>query len=327
MRVYLLTTLCAVLTFPCRGQVPEDTAPVKWGTVHEEPSSFASDVAKLSWGDTVKVIGSKETLGETYLQVVYNGGEGWLLPKNLMDDRDKRIYKRESNTPGKPRAVEGGKIRGKPVPVGDRIANLVRGDTVRVFGKRGSYARVSYNEEKGWLAEDYLLTEQEMKEYERKLDAQLKESRRKEKYLQSLRQKGYTIMMTRQTFRKNSADGISMVLGMVNISQSKTVKYARITWKLYNSVGDPTLGENSGRATAQTRLVGPLKPGESGYTEFKNVWYSPVGTCAEIRGIHVEHIDGSSFTYIDDLKDIAKKAESVRLMGDCTYEAQQNRKN
>jgi len=223
--------------------------------------------------------------------------------------------------------VDGGEVKDKPSFFGDAKLNLSRGDTVLVLQEKKDYSRISYGGRKGWISNRQIMSPKEREEYRRKIEAQRRRARQRARYIRGLREKGYTIVLTRQTLGKNSADGISVGLGLVNISQSRTVKYARITWKLFNSVGDPTEGKNSGRPIAKTKLVGPIEPGKTGYTEFENVWYSPVGTCAEIRGIQVEHIDGSSFTYINDLKDIAQEAESVRLAGDCSYEAQQEREN
>lgn len=223
--------------------------------------------------------------------------------------------------------VTGGEIRDKPSVFGDSKLDLSRGDTVKVLRRRGeNYFRVAHGEVEGWLSARQVMTSEEKRKYRREMREQRRSAEEKRQYLQRLRDKGYTIVLTRQTFDKNSADGISVGLGLVNISRSKTVKYAKTTWKLFNSVGDPTAGKN-GRATAQTRLVGPLEPKESGYTEFENVWYNSVGTCAEIHRIEVEHIDGSNFTYVNDLQDIAQKAETVRLQGNCSYESQQERKN
>lgn len=190
---------------------------------------------------------------------------------------------------------------GEPTPA--EIIKLEHGD---------GYVQVKVEGKEGWVKKGTL--------------SPIGPYRRLQKRKRQLRQKGYTILLARQTFRKNSADGISVGLEPVNISQSKTIKYLRITWKLFNSVGDPTAGKNTGSATAQTQLVGPVEPKETGYTVFENVWYSSVGTCAEIWKIEVEHVDGSSFTYINDLEDIARDAEGVRVKGDCSYEAQQARR-
>lgn len=226
--------------------------------------------------------------------------------------------------------VNGGEIKKEAFITGDAIVRLSQGDTVKIRGSEEDYFRVTYTEGgvewEGWLRKENVMSDDERKKYKKKLRAKHQRARNRRKYLQRLREKGYTIVLARQTFEKNSADGISVGLGLINISLNKTVKYARITWKLFNPVGDPTSGKNTGIATAQTRLVGPLEPGGSGYTDFENVWYSSVGTCVEVHRIEVQHMDGSSYVYVNDLRDIAREAESVRLKGDCSYESQQSRK-
>lgn len=216
-------------------------------------------------------------------------------------------------------------VRDRPSVNGDVAFSVEKGDRVFVQKKDGQYYRVQHDKGTGWILDSEFMGEEAAAEYRARQKAKREKARERRKYLQGLREKGYTIVLSRQTFRKNSADGISIGLGLVNISRSKTIKYVKVTWKLFNSVGDPIPGKNAGSATKQTRLVGPLEPEESGYTEFENVWYSPVATCAEIRKIEVEHIDGSSFIYINDLKDVAGEAETVRLKGDCSYKAQQKR--
>jgi hypothetical protein len=221
--------------------------------------------------------------------------------------------------------TQGGEIRDSRSVFGDTKATLAKGDTVLVLRIIEDYTRVAHEGVRGWLSNRSIMTKPEEREYRRKIVAQRRRARQKVEYIQSLREKGYTIAVARQTIEKNSAGGVSPGLGVVNISDSKTVKYLRVTWKLFNPVGDPTQGQNSGRSTFETRLVGPIEPEESGYSEFDNAWYSEVGSCVEIRRIEVEHIDGSSFTYVDDLAEISEQASGVRLRGDCSYKAQKSR--
>lgn len=170
--------------------------------------------------------------------------------------------------------------------------------------------------------------------------------------VQDLRGKGYTVLPVYQSFSKNSADGITIGFAAINISTSKTVKYIRTTWELFNKVGDPVEGENSGSSTAKVRLTGPIEPMEGGSSKFENVWYSTTGVCAELRGLQIEHIDGSTVS-ITDLQEVTHFSEkerfqneaalplilsqamggdvavgedaAVNVIGDCSYEAQQNR--
>lgn len=333
-RLFLVLIVTAVSCHPAIGQVPGDSIVTDGGKMQEEPSSLAKTVQNLSWGDTVEVVNvGRDLTLERYLRVSHKGEEGWLNKTDIMETEEIRRYKKNLEKMGT-RVTKGGALRSESSAAAQQLEKLSRGDTVGVTGITEEYFRVKRNGETGWLKRQKIMSKEEEQDYEKRVEVQRrlarqqkKQAQQRRKYFQSLREKGYSIVLTRQTFEKNTADGISVGVGLTNISQDKTVKYAKITWKLFNSVGDPTAGDKSGTETAKTRLVGPVEPGESGYTKFENVWYNPVGACAEVRGIVVEHIDGSTFTYIDDLKDIAQEAESVRLIGDCSYEAQQKRKN
>lgn len=185
---------------------------------------------------------------------------------------------------------------------------------VTAGGPQDEYFRIDLGQRKGWVSGGSVVSVKLARKVER------------------AKEEGYGVVLVRQTFGRNSADGISVGVGLLNISKNKTIKYAEIDWKLFNSVGDPAAGENSGEATAETKLVGPIEPKDGGYTEFENLWYSPAGSCAEVREIMVEYIDGSTstldsgwFSFTDDLQYIA--TENARLTEDCSYEAQQERKN
>jgi len=211
---------------------------------------------------------------------------------------------------------------------GDEVAEVAKGSFGVVVGVKDNYRRVRLDSVTGWVYARRLQDPESYREKQRQemLRRRAEERRRREAedHIQSLRAKGYSVVLSRQTFSKDSAGGIKIGLGLGNISDSKTIKYATATWRLYNLVGDPvSKGLDSSRA--KTKMVGPMEPGETSYTEFEGVWYSNVGSCAVLEKLVVEHIDGTSFTYVSDLTDIAKKAEGVRLKGDCSYEAQKAR--
>jgi len=173
--------------------------------------------------------------------------------------------------------------------------------------------------------------------------------------------KEHTVAPTYQSMSTNSADGISINFAIYNFSEEETVKYMRTTWELYNEVGDPTTGENSGSATAKVRLTGPVSPMEGASTTFENIWYSSTGTCAELIGLQVEYMNGRTFattstTELEELTSVRDfyglpgeaalgfmlstalsegsaqegaqevKKERVLTPGDCSYQAQQRRK-
>lgn len=199
----------------------------------------------------------------------------------------------------------------------DSKFTLSKGDRVILREVGGTHYKISHDGREGWVSQRATLSE-EVVEQNRRL------RRERANYVAKLQERGYTLFLLEQDLSVNSADGISVEIRLANISESKTIKYARIQWKLYNPVGDPIAGGNGTPSLATTEFVGPLKPGKTGEVEFENVWYSSVGRCATIQQIEVEHIDGSTFTYINDLEEIDEYAEGVRLEGDCSYEAQQN---
>lgn len=327
-RLPLILIIVTAVVRPVAGQAPTDTVLAKWGAILDEPTRSANEIIELDWGDTLTVVRSeKVSIDGTYLRVAKDGEEGWFSEKLVMSPEQRRKHERALATPGTLRVTRKGPIRKAPFSFRDAVATVVKGDTVRVQFREGGYARVKHGDKEGWLSLDLLMSEEEARGYRQKLRSQRSEARQRRQRLQPLREKGYTILLTRQTFRKNSADGISVGLRVANISQTKTVKYLTVTWKLFNPVGEPTEGEYRRSPRARTRLVSPIDPGDKSRVEFENVWYSPAGACAEIRRIKVEHIDGSTFTYVNGLKDIAREAESVRLIRDCSYKAQQKRKN
>lgn len=337
LKRFFLVLIVMAVARPGAGQTPGDTVLAKWGEISEEPSVTGSEIAELNWGDTLRVVQRKKVSGEetylrasgdkAYLRVTKSGKEGWLSKDLIMSPEQRQKYERALSAPGSLKTTERGAMRKAPFAFGDQVAMLVKGDTVRAQFTENGYIYAEHDGKRGWISRELLMDEEEVRKYRRKIKSQRRQAQQQRKYIQTLREEGHTTVLTRQTFRKGAAGGVSVGLEVRNISQAKTVKYLRITWRLFNSVGDPTAGRNSESPTVETRIVGPIEPGEAGYTEFENAWYSSIGTCAEVRGIVVEHIDGSALTYIDNLKDIARKAESVRLIGDCNYKAQQERKN
>ena len=149
------------------------------------------------------------------------------------------------------------------------------------------------------------------------------ERRAKRRRLEALRRKGYSIMLHGMDLDVNSADGATPRISFSNISTDKTVKYIWFTFRPFNPVGDPVTGRLRGMSTRKMKGVGPIPPGERASFEFDNAWYSATASCVEVHRIRVEHMDGSSFTYVNDLKDIASDESDnlffspVSLRGDC----------
>jgi len=153
-----------------------------------------------------------------------------------------------------------------------------------------------------------------------------------------------------QRLSKNTAHGVSLDIGVFNIDTSRTIKYLHVKWKLFNRVGDSVEGQNTNSATANVRISGPVKPLQGEGARLENVWYSKTGLCAEIRGMKIEFINGKTTrveTPIDTLSHFASNPkflsesalslltskgdpvysqEGVFTRGDCSYKAQQQRR-
>lgn len=226
----------------------------------------------------------------------------------------------------------------EPSVFGDKVFRVSEWDTLKVVEQEEDYLKVAKQGQKGWVSRRSILaTKAELREAKRrkkirrqyfeemKAEAKRRKKRRLQ-YFEEMKAEGYTVVLSNQTFDRNSAGGIDIGLSLLNISESKTIKYATAIWVLYNPVGDP-VEKGLESSTAETRFVGPLESEEASSSTFENVWHSDVGSCAELKKLTIEHIEGSSFTYVNDLKDIARLSESIRLDGDCSYRAQQKRKN
>jgi len=135
---------------------------------------------------------------------------------------------------------------------------------------------------------------------------------------ESLRSQGFGIMLSRVSRGINSADGITVYVIGENIAQRNTIKYVTFTFQLFNPVGDPVSGRIRTPSQTEVRGVGPIEPGDSFSYGFENLWYSSSGDCVELHRILVEHMDGSTFTYVNDLEPVSQYSEQpINLRGDC----------
>jgi len=215
----------------------------------------------------------------------------------------------QSQTIGDTVVVEGENLKAGPSFDSEKKGFVEEGTRgVITAGPQNGYYRVDLAERQGWIYEESLG------------DLQLQRT------LKEARNKGHTVFLVFQDIQKSSVGDIDVSLGIANISDEKTVKYVDATWQLFNPVGDP-VEEGLNSSIAETQIVGPLKPGETASSTFDGVWNSNVGECVVLRKLVVQHIDGSSFTYINDLRDVVGGDGGVRLRGDCSYEAQQKRKD
>lgn len=150
------------------------------------------------------------------------------------------------------------------------------------------------------------------------------EQRRREKreYKENLREQGFDLMLLGHRFTTNSADGVSVLLAVENVSKERAIKYVEAEWRFYNAVGDPAVGRIRGSATRSPVLVGPIRPQEDVRVEWDAILYSSVVDCIELRKVTVTYMDNSEFVYINDLEAINRYAD-IPLRGDCAYENRQ----
>lgn len=220
---------------------------------------------------------------------------------------------------------QNGKLRSAPEGFASVVHRFQREDTLVVQEATEYYYKVSHQGNMGWLFfNDITLfaeyqEEQNRRERERKRLEALAQKR--EAYEQSLRDEGFGLMLLRMIDSKNSADGVSVSIRIKNVDPERTMKYLTFTMQPFNPVGDPVKGQTQGTSTEQVRAVGPVKPGETGSWTFDNVWYAPSASCFELQRVEVEYMDGSSFTYVDDLHEVDEYAVGFEFEGGCAYDS------
>lgn len=165
---------------------------------------------------------------------------------------------------------------------------------------------------------EQLEKEQQEEERERRRKEREHRERERQSYIGGLRDMGFELILTRISYSMNSADGVTVRFGLENISQDRTIKYISFSIQGFNPVGDPVKGDHSRRSVETVRGVGPIEPGENAAYSFENVWYAGTLSCVELHRTVVEYMDGSSFTYVRDLKPISEWARGVNLRGECS---------
>jgi len=199
---------------------------------------------------------------------------------------------------------EGAVARESPDVMSKIVTGVPEDTTLEVVGRLGSWYHVQLEDTTGYVVDQSLMSGKRYQYYER------------------LRNQGFTISLLGQSLYLNSADGVTVSLELKNISESKVVKYLTIDWQLFNSVGDPVSGRNGTPSRTRVKFVGPVEPGSPTEAEFENLWYASTAACAVVQRIEVQHVDGSSFVYVNDLESISELADGVNLSGGCSYEAQ-----
>lgn len=348
--IYILSVFAFLLiTIPAEGQPSlisfGDTLYSKAGGALRASAKPGSEVIeRLEIGDTIVVKDAKLINGSSQWKVETKLGKGWILKRHMLSNKQYLEIKKQGDhllavdQDTVVVNVSTSYIWEKSERYSDIIDELSRGDQLFLIDVRMDWAHVEWNNREGFVPSDNLVSqvkyrrekrkkrERKRKELERRkqrVEQQRKAERRREKRIESLRDQGVLINLNTQDFDKNSADGITSSFRISNISEDKTVKYVRLTIRLFNPVGEATPGERS-PATQTVRAVGPIESGDDGYYGFENTWYSSTGSCVELRKMSVQYIDGTSSEYVDILDLVTKEGSGVNLAGDCSYQAQSN---
>lgn len=102
----------------------------------------------------------------------------------------------------------------------------------------------------------------------------------------------------------NSAGGVSVGIEYMANSE-KPIKYISVSMSGYNNVGDRIRGSISGDYVTTGRITGPFtKHSELEYGEWDTLWYSSSTSCVKITKVKIDYMDGSSYTYVNELKKI-----------------------
>lgn len=111
--------------------------------------------------------------------------------------------------------------------------------------------------------------------------------------------KGYPIVVTSlETMFPNSAGGVNVEIVFKNISEQK-LKYVFFDVVPYNNVDDMVECTVTGKSIRTIQITGPIKIDEKcpAVRTYKNVWWNSTIRRAEIVGIKVTYMDGSTESY------------------------------
>lgn len=198
-----------------------------------------------------------------------------------------------------------GLIRTKKNALGEIVARISRGTKLIGVERDDSYWRVRYNGKEGYFPAKHIESEEERDEQ----NATAKTRR-------EAVEKGFGLFLKRQRSDINSAGGVDVSFWVENIG-TKEIKYVTFYVAPYNAVGDRLKGRISGRSIFDLKAVGPIVAGQDGPYLFDAVFYAGTTSCIELRKIVVEHRDGSSFVYANDLQHIRHPDSDVKLSGEC----------
>ena len=222
------------------------------------------------------------------------------------------------------------------VPTPDRIGPISGGSRFKVMevSEDGRHAKIDLGGKYGWLHTVAFMTPEQAAEKRRREAEERREAADKARadsarlarekaevreYTEFLQREGYGLILEGMRHSINSAGGVTVRIDLrPAFPQGRTIKYIYFTLVPYNRVGDQVYGTNSGESKHVATAIGPIAPDAGSTTiEFENIWYNKVTYCIELLKMRVEYMDGSSHTYINDLKDIIRISRGVTLAGEC----------
>ena len=106
----------------------------------------------------------------------------------------------------------------------------------------------------------------------------------------------------------NSADGVDFMISGQYLKRDKTIKYLYFTVVPYNAVGDRVQCNLRGNSEFTGKITGPIKASYDNQEWYwETAWYNSTVVCLKLVKVEVEYMDGSSYTYVNEL---------YRILGD-----------
>jgi hypothetical protein len=111
----------------------------------------------------------------------------------------------------------------------------------------------------------------------------------------------------------NSANGVNFQVECLYVDKTKKIKYLYITVEPYNNVGDIQSCKVNNQIYFTGKVTGPIESEDNiKFYEWENAWYNQTITCIKIIKVQIEYLDGSSYTYINELPKILNPEFSNR---------------
>ena len=102
----------------------------------------------------------------------------------------------------------------------------------------------------------------------------------------------------------NSVGGVDLSISWKYLNKSKDIKYIYFDMLPYNTVGDPVKGKyDNGVKTG--KITGPISSSNKKIiSKWSTFWYNSTICCFKITKVKVEYMDGSKYTYVNELPKI-----------------------